>query len=144
MFLSCDQPWEVGTSFLRCNGNILEADNPYENSSSFFYGCSTEYSLTSINKYLKCSAERDTDKYDQLSKDYYIFQLDSYVNNSGYIKSVQNLQSQTVSTVDSTFQEAESTGLTIGQYNQLVESALPVFLVAFTFRFLARFIINKL
>lgn len=148
MIYSCSSNYS-NTSFVSCNGSLTGYDD--EGLQGRYVACSVPYTLQS--NYLYCSGSVDrAQTIADLDSSYYLFMSDNVVLSSGYLNlpdsdletmTVSDYEASLVVTPDPDTGTGNYPALTSADYSALITAALPVLVVAFSFRFLYRLIINR-
>ena len=136
-YLSCSVPFTLNQKKLICTGTHTLTSNPFHASNTEYYAtCSKPFVV--FDAHLKCNNTFKTKNDLNFNDGHYLFQLDSHINGLGFILQPTNLKNITVLKT-----ETESTEFSAEDYSSLISLALPSLVLAFSFSFIYRQIINK-
>lgn len=142
----CTNDWNMRSDYPRCRSGITFSENP--DTAANLLLCDQQFEI--VSDYLLCYGTMTQVTYASLQNftDYYQFQQSTATQDRGWILPDQaSFTTQTVQEfIDSQSNNnngANYTGLTAQEYSQLMTLALPVLVLAFSFGFLYRMIMNR-
>lgn len=136
------------SNYPRCSSGITFSESP--ESADNLLLCDQPFEV--VSNYLVCYGNMSQVTYDSLGNftDYYQFQQSTAVEDRGWIQPDQaTFTTQTVQefidsqNTNNNNNGEQYTGLTAQEYSQLITLALPVLVLAFSFGFLYRMIMNR-
>lgn len=149
MIYSCSKNWSLTTN-PNCNGSLTPVS---DESDGRYVACSVPYTLySSTNPYLVCSGSKQREKkLPSFTQDFYLFQSDNVELINGYAYLPDNdLTTVTVSDYLNSLvvPDPDTNGngvpsMSHADYTSLISLALPVLVIAFSYRVLYRLIVNR-